>query len=146
MTDIAVVTMDPRFGGGARAQTETFAAAARELGREPELLYFAHPSLVRVEHESYGLPAPFRRFDAGNQLAAGLRLAPRVRAARSAWVVATLAPYGYPAARSGRRYACWLGTGIEEEWTARRPGLPASRRLALRVNAPAMTLGDGISP
>jgi len=138
VTDIAVVTMDPRFGGGARAQTEAFAAAARQLGREPELLYFAHPSLARVEHESRGIAAPFRHFDAGNQLAAGLRLAPRVRAARSAWVVATLAPYGYPAARSGRRYACWLGTGLEEEWAARRPGLPASRRVALRLNAPVL--------
>src|SRR5439155_5385953 len=81
---------------------------------------------------------PFRRLDAGNQLAAGAGLAPRLRGARSVWVVGSLAPYGYPAVRSGRPYACWLGTGTGEEWAARRPGLPASRRLALRVNAPVL--------
>lgn len=138
MTDLAVVTMDPRFGGGATAQTDVFLAMARELGRAPELYYFAHPSLAHLEDESSGLRAPFRRFDAGNQLAAGLRLAPRVREARSVWVVATLAHYGYPALRSGRRYACWLGTGLEDEWAGRRHGLPPSRRLALRVNAPVL--------
>ena len=30
MTDLAVVTQDPRFGGGARAQTEAFVRAAAE--------------------------------------------------------------------------------------------------------------------
>src|SRR5205085_1682001 len=89
-----------------------------------QLVYFANPTLA-------GARAPFRRIDAANQLRAGLALAPRVREARSAWVVSTLAPYGYPAARSGRRYACWLGTGLEDEWAARRGGLPAARALLI---------------
>jgi glycosyltransferase involved in cell wall biosynthesis len=138
LTDLAVVTMDPRFGGGSRAQTDAFVAGAAALGRAPELHYFAHPSLTRIEHPSAGARAPFRRFDAGNQLAAGIRLAPQLRDARSVWVVGSLAPYGYPAVRSSRPYACWLGTGIEDEWAARRPGLPVSRRLALRINAPVL--------
>jgi glycosyltransferase involved in cell wall biosynthesis len=142
VTDLAVVGMDPRFGGGARAHMEAFWQAAVELGREPELLYWAHPTLAgRSPGEllpAQGVPVPHRRMDAGNQLAAARALAPRLRDARSVWVVGTLAPYGYAAALSGRRYACWLGTGLREEWAGRRPGLPWSRRAALRVNGPTL--------
>jgi glycosyltransferase involved in cell wall biosynthesis len=142
VTDLAVVGMDPRFGGGARAQMEAFWRAAVALGREPELFYFAHPTLAGRPLEpplaAPGRRARFRRFDAGNHLAAGPGLAPEVRRARSIWVVATLAPYGYPAVRSGRPYACWLGTGLRDEWAGRRAGLARSRRLALRVNAPVL--------
>ena len=138
MTDLAVVTMDPRFGGGLHVQTEAFLRAARELGRRPELHYFAHPTLAPLEHETRGVPAPFRRFDAGNQIAAGARIAPRLRDARSVWVVSTLAPYGYPALRSNRPFVCWVGTALEEEWAARRRGLPWSRQVALRANAPIL--------
>src|SRR5205085_10762198 len=113
LTDLAVVGMDPRFGGGSRVLTQAFAAAAEELGRAPELHYFEAPGLAGVEHGSRR--APFRRFDAGNQLAAGRRMAPGLRTAESVWVVSALAPYGYPAVRSGRPYACWLATGLEDE-------------------------------
>jgi glycosyltransferase involved in cell wall biosynthesis len=134
--DLAVLTMDPRFGGGGRAQTEAFAAAARSLGRDPKLLFFRHPSLRgRVEG---GIPPRFRRLDGGNQLAAAAALAAQAREARSLWVVSPTAPYGHAAVRSGRPYACWLGTSLASEWAARRPGLPRSRRLALRVNAPVL--------
>ena len=105
MTDLAVVTQDPRFGGGARAQTEAFVRAARELGREPELL---HPRFVPL-------------VDSAAQLVESRRLAPAVRQARSAWVVAAAAPYGDAALRSGRPYAAWIGTSLDEEWAARRP-------------------------
>ena len=144
-TDLAIVGADPRFGGGALAQMTAFWRAAVELGREPSFDYLAHPSLAKVELDGSplnrpGTRAPFRRVDAANQLAAGVRIAPRLRAARSVWVVSTTAAHGYPALRSGRPYACWIGTGLEDEWAGRRPGLPASRRLAIRINAPALRL------
>jgi glycosyltransferase involved in cell wall biosynthesis len=143
VTDLAVVGMDPRFGGGALALMEAFWRAAVDLGREPELSYVAHPTLAgRPLGESPlaapGLPARFGRLDAANQLAAGTALAPRLRDARSVWAVSTLAPYGYAAARSARPYACWLASGLEDEWAGRRPGLPRSRRAAIALNAPVL--------
>ncbi len=66
------------------------------------------------------------------------RLVPRVRDARSAWVVAPLAMHGLAAALSGRPYACWVGTSLASENAGRRAGLPLSRRLALRANAPSL--------
>jgi glycosyltransferase involved in cell wall biosynthesis len=120
--DLAVVTQDPHFGGGALAQTEAFARAARELGRGPELL---HPRFVPL-------------VDSLAQLLESRRLAGAVRSARSAWVVAAAAPYGGAAHRSGRPYAAWIGTALDEEWAARRPFLPRSRRLALDLNAPLL--------
>src|SRR5207244_12273347 len=122
--------------GGGRAQTEAFVRAARELGREPDLLFFAHP-VLRGEVQG-GVRARFHRFDAGNQLAAAAALAPRARAARALWVVSPRASYGYAAVRSGRPYSCWLGTSLAAEWAAQRPALPRSRRLALAVNAPVL--------
>lgn len=143
MSDLAVLGMDPRFRGGALAQMEAFWRAAVELGRDPSFHYFAHPSLVGVSVNGSpldvpGLRAPFRRLDAGNHLVAGVRLAPELRGARSLWVVSTSAAHGYAALRSGQPYACWVGTGLTDEWAARRRGLPLSRRLALRVNAPVL--------
>lgn len=125
MTDLAVVGMDPAFGGGGRAQTEAFLSAARDLGRVPELVYCR-------------MPSPLRRFDAANQLVSAVRAAPRLRRARGAWVVTTSASYGYGAPLSGRPYSCWIGTGLADEWAGRWPRLRPSRRLAIRVNAPAL--------
>ena len=132
--------MDPRYGGGSLALMEAFRETALALGREPRLVYTAHPTLARrpfppTPLPEEGTPARHRWFDAGNQLAAARRPVP---AARSLWVVATHASYGAAAPRSGRRYACWLATGLEDEWAGRRRGLPLSRRLALRANAPAL--------
>jgi glycosyltransferase involved in cell wall biosynthesis len=142
-TDLAIVGADPRFRGGALAQMEAFWRAAAELGREPSFFYLAHPSLASVSIEGSpldtpGLKAPFDRLDAANQVAAGVRLAPGLRDARSVWVVSTSAVHGYAALRSGRPYRCWIGTGLADEWAGRRPGLPASRRLAIRLNAPVL--------
>ena len=125
MTDLAVIGMDPAFGGGAKAQTDAFLAAAAELGRDPELLYCRMPSGVR-------------RLDAGNQLAFARRSTPRLREASDVWIATTSASSGYGAVRSGRPYSCWIGTGIADEWAGRRPGLRASRRFALRVNGPIL--------
>jgi len=122
VTDLAVVTQDPRFGGGALAQTQAFVRAATELGREPTLM---HPRFVPL-------------VDSLAQLAESRRLARAVRDARSVWVVAAAAPYGYGALRSGRPYGAWIGTSLDEEWAARRPYLPPSRRAALELNAPLL--------
>jgi glycosyltransferase involved in cell wall biosynthesis len=120
--DLALVTQDPRFGGGAVAQTEAFRSAARRLGREPELF---HPRYVPL-------------LDSIAQRAQTGRLARRIRSARSVWVVAAAGPYGDAAARSGRSYAAWIGTGLDEEWESRRPFLPRARRAALDLNAPLL--------
>jgi len=143
VSDLALLAMDPRFGGGVRALTEAFWHAAVGLGRSPELHYVAHPSLAGRQLgdtplAAPGLRAPLGRLDSGNQLLAGYRFAGSMRDARSVWVVAATAPYGFGALRSGRPYACWLATGLSEEWASRRPQLTPSRRLALRVNAPVL--------
>src|SRR2546423_3009677 len=122
---------------------EAFWRGAVELGRQPSFHYAAHPSLTDVSIEGSpldvpGVPSPFRWFDAGNQLVAGRRLAEQLRDARELWVVSTSATHGYAALRSGRPYRCWIGTGLADEWAGRRPGLPHTRRLALRVNAPIL--------
>jgi glycosyltransferase involved in cell wall biosynthesis len=142
-TRLAVVGTDPRFRGGALAQMEAFWRGAVELGREPSFAYLAHPSLADVSIagsplDLAGTKAPFGRLDGANQLAAGLRLAPQLDGADAVWVVSTTAAHGYAAVRSQHPYSCWIGTGIADEWAGRRPGLPASRRLALRVNAPIL--------
>ena len=129
MTDLAVVGQDPRFGGGALAQMEALVAGARELGRSPELLYPPHPTLA-------GVRLTLDRVEALRQRRWAARLAPQVREARSVWVASTIATHGLAAERSGRRYGCWLGTTLEDEWTARARGLDQGRRLAQRVNAP----------
>jgi glycosyltransferase involved in cell wall biosynthesis len=141
--DLAVLGADPRFGGGALAQMEAFWRGAVELGRRPSFHYAEHPSLTGVSIEGSpldvpGVRSPFRRFDAGNQLATSAPLAEQLREAASVWVVSTQAAHGYAALRAGRPYRCWIGTGLADEWAGRRPGLPASRRLALRANAPTL--------
>jgi glycosyltransferase involved in cell wall biosynthesis len=139
--DLAVLGQDPRFRGGALALMEAFWNGVTALGHEPAFFYAEHPTLRGASLDSPldvpGLPARFRHFDGGNHLAAG-RLAPELREARQLWVVATAASHGYPALRSGRPYRAWLATGLPDEWAGRRPGLRASRRLALRVNAPIL--------
>ncbi len=123
--DLAVLGMDPAFGGGGKAQTDAFLDAAAALGRAPEL-------------HSTRMPSRFRPVDSLNQLAGAVRIAPRLRAASDVWVVTTAAAYGYAATLSGRPYSCWIGTGLADEWAGRRPGLRPSRRLAIRVNAPIL--------
>ena len=117
--------MDPAFRGGGLAYRRAFVAAATELGRTPEVYYGR-------------MPSTFRPLDAANQLATAARLAPRLRRARSVWVVTTAASYGFAASLSSRPYSCWIATGLADEWAGRRPGLPRSRRLAIRVNAPIL--------
>ena len=75
-----------------------------------------------------------RGLHAPNQVAAARRLAPLVRAADEVWVVAATADHGLAAARSGRPYACWVGTSLGDEWRGRRRGLSRSRRRMLSVS------------
>jgi glycosyltransferase involved in cell wall biosynthesis len=132
--DLAVVAQDPWFGGGARAHLDAFCDAARALGREPTVLYLARGSPRAAAAYRSVLP----QVDAVNQLV-GARMARRLRRARSVWVVASAAHYGLAAAIARRRYACWLGSSLADEWRGRLAGgLPRSRRLALRANAPVL--------
>ena len=89
MTDLAVVTQDPRFGGGASAQVQAFLRGAEELGRSPRVVY---PPFVPI-------------VDSVNQLVRAPRMARIAREARSAWVVGAAASCGYGAVRSRRPYA-----------------------------------------
>jgi glycosyltransferase involved in cell wall biosynthesis len=122
-SDLAVISQDPRFGGGGLAQTDAFMTAARDLGRDPSLLVDPHPGLGRSR-------TTWRRVEALRQLASARTLEADAAAARSLWVVATLAHNGGAAPRSGRRYGCWIGTTIDAEWKGRASGLSRSRRIA----------------
>jgi glycosyltransferase involved in cell wall biosynthesis len=129
--DLAVLGQDPRFGGGGNAQTEAFMDAARALGRKPALLYEPHPGL--------GTPQlTWRRVEALRQAAGARRLAGSLRDARSIWVCASLAQNGAAAPRSGRRYACWIGTTIASEWWGRAPGLSRTRRATAGASIPVL--------
>jgi glycosyltransferase involved in cell wall biosynthesis len=133
MTRLAVVGQDPCFGGGARAMLDAFLAAARDLGRDPELLFVPHPG-VRP-----GLRAsPLDRVEALRLLRGSRRLVPRLAQARPTWVVATLATHGLAARRAGRPYACWVSASVAAENRARARGLPPLRRLALHGNEPLL--------
>lgn len=129
--DLAVITQDPRFGGGALAQTDAFLTAARDLGRDPSLLFDPHPGLGRPH-------TTWRRVEALRQLAAARRLEAEAAAARSLWVVATLAHNGGAAPRSRRRFGCWIGTTIDSEWQGRAAGLSPARRIAGGVSIPRL--------
>lgn len=129
--DLAVLGQDPRFGGGGSSQTDAFLVGARALGREPELIFDPHPGLGEPE-------VTWRRIEALRQVSAARRLAIPAREARSLWVVASLAQNGGAAARTRRRYGCWIGTTIRSEWAGRSPGLPAVRRAAASASIRAL--------
>jgi glycosyltransferase involved in cell wall biosynthesis len=126
--DLAVLGPDPRFGGGGAAQVDAFLAGARELGRSPELLFAPHPTFD-------GRRWSVDRIEAIRQLRSGIRHSSPARAASSLWVVAPLATHGLAAPPSERRYGCWVGTTLDDEWAARARGLDRGRRLAQRLNA-----------
>ena len=129
--DLAVVAPDPAFGGGGHAQTEAFLAAATALGRTPELVFAPHPFLA-------GRRLSVDRVEALRHLRWARRLAPRLRDARSAWVVSTIAVHGAAAARSGRPYSVWLGTSLADEWRGRAQAIPALRRGAYALSLPVL--------
>lgn len=129
--DLAVLSQDPRFGGGGWALTESFLAAARALKREPTVLYDAHPGLG-----DGGIT--WRRIEALRQLSAAKRFEADARSARSLWVAASLAQHGAAAPRAGRPYGCWAATTIAAEWRGRAPGLSRAHRLAAAASIPVL--------
>ena len=150
--ELPVVTQDPRFGGGLRSLTEAFCAAATAFGRRPVLHYVAvaeglsprlrlrlSPRLERHgELSGVAYPAVAPELNIVNQAVNALRIGRQLRHDPVVWVVGTTAPYGAPALVARRPYACWLGTGLESEWAAKRHGLAPSRRLALAINRPGL--------
>lgn len=143
--DLAVIGQDPRFGGGFFSFASAFWRASIELGRDPHLLYLSRVARGgpprTEEHPPFrgtAFPSPLREIEGVNQLLGARRIASRARDARSLWVVAASAPYGAAAPRTHRPYACWLATGLESEWAARRPELSPSRHAALAVSAPLL--------
>ena len=143
MGDFAIVTADPGFGGGSRALTEALWRAVVGIGREPELHFLRNPRLpgseddavftrARAVHSSLPLPglASYKLW------LTAPRIADRLRKARSCFVCAPVASYGYGAALSRRSFGCWLATSAADEWAGRRTGLDRLRLTAHAVNAP----------
>jgi glycosyltransferase involved in cell wall biosynthesis len=131
--DLAVIGPDPLFGGGATAQADAFLDAARGLGRVPELFYVPHQTLRP------GSARPLLERLEVVRIRRGARaLLPRLAGFRSVWVAATVATHGYAAALGDAPYGCWVATTIASENRGRLRGLPTSRAVALRLNAPAL--------
>lgn len=142
MIDLAVIGQDPGFRGGVATQTQPFLDAAVAAGREPTLLCLSYNALEGGRPD-LGIPvvpvaSVLPGLDGLNQLVAARRLGPIAREATAVWVVSTLASHGHAAVRARRPYGAWIGTSLASEWAGRRPGLRASRRLALRVSAPLL--------
>lgn len=129
--DLVVAAPDPAFGDGAQAQTTAFVDAARALGREPTLAFAPHPVLA-------GRRVSLDRVEALRHLRGAKRLAPLLRDAREAWVVATIAVHGAAAPRSGRPYSAWIGTSLEDEWRGRARAIPALRRAPYAAGLPVL--------
>jgi glycosyltransferase involved in cell wall biosynthesis len=131
VTDLLVLGQDPRFGGGASAQTEAFLAGARELGRAPELAYVPHPTFD-------GRRLTPDRVEAIRQVRGARALAARAREAQDLWAATTIATNAHAAVRSRRPYSVWLGTSLDDEWSARARGLDPLRRASDRISAPLL--------
>jgi glycosyltransferase involved in cell wall biosynthesis len=113
---------------------DAFVAAARDLGHETELVFVPHPTF-----DPKARPVSLDRVEMLRLLRGSRRLVPRIRDAKTTWVVTPLAMHGLAALLSGRPYACWAGTSLASENAGRRSGLPLSRQLALLANATALT-------
>jgi len=145
MRDLAIVATDPAFGGGGRALTEALWRAAEEVGREPELHFLRNPRLpgddddpvfTRSRAVRSWLPLP--DMEAYKLWLAAPRVADRLRRAKTCFVCAPAASYGYAAVLSRRAFGCWAGTTVDDEWAARRDGVDGLRRTAHATGAPVM--------
>jgi glycosyltransferase involved in cell wall biosynthesis len=145
MRDLAIVAPDPGFGGGGRALTEALWRAAEEVGREPQLHFLRNPRLpgddddpvfTRSRPVRSWLPLP--DLEAYKLWLAAPRVADRLRRAKTCFVCAPAASYGYGAALSRRPFGCWAGTTVDDEWAARRNGVDGLRRTARGLGAPVM--------
>jgi len=140
--ELAIVTQDPRFRGGALSQLRAFLCATEAIEQPTRLLYGRRkplqdptplPDVRALETRSV-----LSRVDAAMVPLVARRHEQLARDARSVWVVATIAFYGLTALRSGRAYGCWIGTTYESEQRGRRPGLDAARRMSVALNGPAL--------
>jgi glycosyltransferase involved in cell wall biosynthesis len=142
MTDLAIVGQDPGFLGGVLSQTEALWRAAVDLGREPELQYLRYPRLDMQRRKAalagHGVSPLIPGADVLNVLGAAARLAPRVRRARTRFVCAATGSSGFAAVLAGKPFACWIGTSLVDESSARRPGLGRARRIAHAASAPGL--------
>src|SRR3954454_1869400 len=145
MRDLAIVAPDPGFGGGSRALTEALWRAAEEGGREPQLHFLRNPRLpggdedpvfTRSRPVRSWLPVP--DMEAYKLWLAAPRVADRLRRAKTCFVCAPAASYGYGAVLSRRAFGCWAGTTVDDEWAARRDGVDGLRRTAHAAGAPMM--------
>ena len=136
--DTAVVTQDPRFGGGALTQISAFIAASNTIGRPLRLYYGLRPPLRGAsplgEVPATTTESRLARIDAFGVRLNARRLERQIGRHGSLWAVATIAFYGLPALRSGRPYACWIGTTLRSEQRGRWPGLDRLHRTAERAN------------
>jgi glycosyltransferase involved in cell wall biosynthesis len=139
---LAIVTQDPRFGGGALAQLRAFLDGVTELGQDATLLYARRPPLhgssPLADVPAVEVDSILSRLDSARVPLTSRHLARPLGDARSIWVVATMAHYGLAALQSGRPYGCWIGTTYDSEQTGRRAGLDGLRRLLGQVNGPAL--------
>jgi glycosyltransferase involved in cell wall biosynthesis len=139
-----VLTQDPRFHGGALAQLRAFLRAAQMLGSDPVAAYARRPPLTgKPPLQGISVSTPLARVDPVGLPLAARRLRRAVASAERLWVVAATAHYGLAAARSGRPYACWIGTSLQAEWEARRPGLDRLHRGALAAFGPSLRRYEG---
>ena len=140
--DMAVVTQDPRFRGGALTQIRAFVDASSSIGHSPRLYYGLRPPLggdSPLGHVAATTTVSrLGRIDALGVPLNARRLGRQIGRHGSLWVVATIAFYGLPALRSGRPYACWIGTTLTSEQRGRWPGLDRARRVSERVNGRAL--------
>ena len=141
-TELAVLTQDPRFGGGALAQLQAFVEGVASTGQLPRLLYARRPPLPDPSPLAH-VPATevrtaLSRLDSARVPVTARRLVGPAREAETLWVVSTVAFYGLAALRARRPFGCWIGTTHRSEQEGRRPGLDGLRRLASRANAPAL--------
>lgn len=140
--ELAVITQDPRFRGGALAQLRAFLGAVETIEQPTRLLYGRRQPLRDPmpvsDVRALELRSVLSRLDAAMVPLVARRHEQLVREARSVWVVATIAFYGLAALRSGRPYGAWIGTTYESEQRGRRPGLDPARRLAVALNGPAL--------
>jgi glycosyltransferase involved in cell wall biosynthesis len=132
-TRFAVIGPDPLFGGGGKAQADAFLDASRELGRLPEFFYVPHPTLRPGSHRPL-----VERMEAMRIRRGARALRPQLAGFESVWVAATVATHGYAAALGDAPYGCWVATTLTSENRGRLHGLPTSRGIALRLNAPAL--------
>jgi hypothetical protein len=126
--DLAIIGRDPLFGGGGRIQTDAFIDGARELGREPQLLFDPHPGLR-------GPRITWRRLEGLRELAWARRALPR---SNDLWVVSTHATDGGAAVKQQRQYDAWIGTTVSTEFSGRAAGLSRSRRTLAAANVPIL--------